>query len=300
VIINRDGTLRPVCGGLRSPNGIGPGPDGAMFYTDNQGDWVGTNKLSHLDFGDWHGHPAGDRWYEQAGFARPRGEVDFKQPAVWFPYDRMGRSASDIALDETAGGFGPFTAQLFVGDQYAASVMRVCLEMVKGVYQGACFPFRNGFDCGVNRLAFAPDGSLFVGMTNRGWWSFGNRPWGLQRLVYTGTSPFEVLEMRARRDGFEVRFTQPLDRASASAPESYRMASFTHQRWERYGSPEIDRRDLAIERVEVSDDARSARLHVEGLRRHYVHELELAGIRNQRGEPLLHAMAYYTLNEIPD
>jgi hypothetical protein len=181
-----------------------------MFYTDNQGDWVATCKLGHMTPGDWHGHPAANRWYERAGMTPPGGEADFKPPAVWFPYDRMGRSASDIALDQTGGRFGPFQDQLFVGDQYAASIMRVFLEQVEGVYQGACFPFRSGLDCGVNRLAFAPDGSLFAGMTNRGWWSEGGRPWGLQRVVFTGVTPFEVLTMEARPDGFSLRFTRSI------------------------------------------------------------------------------------------
>ena len=101
------GALEPICGGLRSPNGLGVYSDGAMFYTDNQGDWVGTNKLSHLAPGDWHGHPSSFEWYEQAGMPTPTGDADFKQPAVWFPYDRMGRSASDIVLDTTGGAFGP-------------------------------------------------------------------------------------------------------------------------------------------------------------------------------------------------
>lgn len=299
VKINDDGTLAPVCGGLRSPAGIGRNAAGDMFYTDNQGDWVGTCKLAHMAPGDWHGHPGGNRWYEGAGMKEPRGEQDFKHPAVWFPYDRMGRSASDIVVDDTGGRFGPFQDQLFVGDQYAASIMRVFLEQVDGVYQGACFPFRSGLDCGVTRMCFAPDGSMIVGMTNRGWWSFGSRPWGVQRIVYSGQMPFEVLSMHARPDGFELSFTQPVDRASASNPASYEMASFTHERWENYGSPEIDRLDLTIHRATVAEDGLSVRLYVDGLRPTYVHELMLPRVRNEAGDPLLHAEAYYTLNVIP-
>jgi glucose/arabinose dehydrogenase len=294
-----DGAITPVCGGLRSPNTLGRNAAGDMFCCDNQGDWVGTNKLMHLEFGDWHGHPAGDRWYEAAGMRPPRGEADFKPPAVWFPYDRMGRSASDILLDETGGAFGPFAGQLFVGDQYAASVMRVFLERVEGVYQGACFPFLSGLDCGVNRLAWGKDGSLFVGMTNRGWWSFGARPWGLARVVYTGKEPFEVKEMRARPDGFEVEFTRRVDRRSAGAATSYALASFTYLRHATYGSPEVDRADHAITEATVSDDGRTVRLRTSGMRPRYVHELHLAGIRDEGGAPLLHAEAYYTLNVIP-
>jgi len=295
-----DGSLTPVCGGLRSPSGIACNAAGDMFYTDNQGDWVGTCKLAHLDFGDWHGHPAGDRWYEAARMTPPRGEQDFKQPAVWFPYDRMGRSASDIALDATAGKFGPFTGQFFIGDQYSAMISRVFLEKINGEYQGACFPFRSGFDCGITRLAFAPDGSLFAGMTNRGWWSMGTRPWGVQRLVYSGVTPFEILEMRAARDGFVLTFTQPVDAASAGDPASYRLSSFTHHRWEQYGSPEIERQELAITAARVSDDGMSVRLTVDGLRTPFVHELHADGVRSA-GEhrPLLHPLGFYTLNSLP-
>jgi hypothetical protein len=300
LIIDEDGALQPVCGGLRSPNGLGSNAAGDMFYTDNQGDWVGTNKLSHMEFGDWHGHPASSNWYVQAGLEPPSGETDFKRPAIWFPYDRMGRSASDIVLDDTDGRFGPFTGQLFVGDQYSAQIMRVYLEQVDGVYQGACFPFRSGFDSGINRLCFAPDGSLFVGLTNRGWPSLGRRPWGLQRVVYTGKPPFEILQVRANHDGFTLRFTKPVNAISAGRLSSYTLASFTYERWERYGSPEIDREEHAITAVEVSDDRMEVRLRTGGLRETYVHELYLPGVRSADDEPLLHEDAYYTLNVIPD
>ncbi len=297
--VGEDGAITPVCGGLRSPNGMGRNAAGDMFCCDNQGDWVGTNKLMHLEPGDWHGHPAGDRWYADAGMAAPRGEEDFKPPAVWFPYDRMGRSASDILLDDRGGAFGPFGGQLFVGDQYAASIMRVDLEQVDGVYQGACFPFLSGLDCGVNRLAWGKDGSLFVGMTNRGWWSFGTRPWGLQRVVYTGKLPFEILRMNARPDGFVVAFTKPVDVKSIQGGRTFEMVSFTHERWAKYGSPEIDNERHTISSVGWDPDGSRVRLHVEGLRPGYVHELKISGLLSVDGEELLHDVAFYTLNVIP-
>ena len=297
VIVHPDGTVEPLCGGPRAPNGIGRNAAGDMFYTDNQGDWVGTCKLAHLERGDWHGHPSSTRWYEQAGMPTPRGEQDFKPPAVWFPYGRMGQSASDILLDETGGSFGPFAGQLFVGDQTNASIMRVDLERVNGVYQGACFPFRRGFESGVNRLCFGSDGSMFVGLTNRGWGSLGRRSWGLQRLVYTGVVPFEVLHMRVTPGGFALEFTQAVDPATASRPESYELASFTYHRFEKYGSPEIEHQRHAITAAAVTDDRRSVTLTVRGLREGYVHELRLPGVRSESGEALLHDEAYYTLNK---
>jgi hypothetical protein len=98
----------------------------------------------------------------------------------------MGQSASGIACDLSGGKFGPFEDQLFVGDQMASTVMRVFLEKVNGRYQGACFPFREGFDSGNLSLQFAGDGSLFVYGTDRGWTRAGGKPYALQRLVWTG------------------------------------------------------------------------------------------------------------------
>ena len=324
VKITPEGELQPVCGGLRSPNGIGMNAAGDMFYTDNQGDWVGTNKLSHLEPGDFHGHPSTRRWYDApdapggdapgtdpgipygypANFVPMHVAVEhmpsLKLPAVWFPYPDMGQSASDILCDTTGGKFGPFEGQLFVGDQMNVCVNRVFLEKVDGEYQGACFPFRTGFDCGVNRQCWGKDGSMFVGMTNRGWGSLGRKPYGLQRLVWTGLTPFEVREMKARPDGFDLIFTRPLDAASAGNPGSYRMKSYTYLYHEPYGSPEIDTAELKIAGALVSADGLKVTLTVENLRVGYVHELTMPGVRDaQDGESLLHAEAYYTLNRIP-
>lgn len=64
-----DGTMTPITSGLRSPNGIAQVPipvgntiENAMFYADNQGDFVGTNRLMVLEEGGWAGHPSSLRW----------------------------------------------------------------------------------------------------------------------------------------------------------------------------------------------------------------------------------------------
>src|SRR6266478_7184744 len=148
-----------------------------------------------------------------------------KPPAIYFPYPKMGQSASGIACD-VRGKFGPFKEQLFVGDQTHSTVMRVYLEKVNGRYQGACFPFREGFDSGSLALEFAPDGSLFNQTTERGWGARGGQPYSLQRLIWTGETPFEIHEMHAHRDGFDLTFTEPLDRATAEVPASYKIETY--------------------------------------------------------------------------
>ncbi len=113
------------------------------------------------------------------------------------PHGIMGISTSDIVPDSTGGQFGPFAGQLLVGDQGHSKITRVFLERIEGVYQGAAFPFLEGFSSGVLRMAWARDGALFVGMTSRGWASTGRAPFGLQRATWTGALPFEVSQVQS-------------------------------------------------------------------------------------------------------
>jgi len=219
--------------------------------------------------------------------------------SVIFPYAKMGQSASGIDCDLSGGKFGPFEKQLFVGDQTHSTVMRVFLEKVNGHYQGACFPFRAGFGSGCVPVRFGKDGSLFVGGTSRGWGSRGNKPFSIERLVWTGKTPFEIHEMRAKPDGFELTFTKPIDTSLAAKADSYVLKTFTYIYQAAYGSPEVDATTPTITKVEVGKDSKSVRLYVDGLQIGHVHDLKLPGLHSAEGEALLHPQAYYTLNYIP-
>jgi hypothetical protein len=319
VRITPDGKMIPTCSGIRSPGGIAMNAEGDMFYTDNQGPWHGACALKHLIPGKFMGHPGGFKWYPLAKEMGPtplepksksrimteaKRIPQLEPPAVQFPYGdvekhRMGQSASGIDCDLSGGKFGPFEKQLFVGDQTYSSIMRVYLEKVEGHYQGACFLFRRGLSCGVVPVRFAGDGSLFAGETNRGWGSRGNRPYGLDRIVWTGKVPFEFHEVHARPDGFELTFTQPLDVEKAADPKSYSVKTYTYIYQADYGSPEVDQTTPAVTKVEVGKDGKSVRLYLSKLEEGHIHEITAAGVRSANGVPLLHNEAHYTLNYIP-
>jgi hypothetical protein len=319
--VTPDGQTIPVGAGVRSPGGIGFNAAGDLFYTDNQGPWNGACKLQQIIPGAFLGHPDGLRWFEQevsrdviakARLKRPAKPQDKSRlyleakkipellpPAVYFPYNKMGQSAGGFAFNPTADKFGPFKDQLFVGDQTQSIVMRTTLEKIGGHYQGACYPFRAGFDSGCLGMEFAHDGSLFVYGTDRGWGSRGGKPFALQRLVWTGKVPFEIAEMSARADGFELIFTEPVDAATAAAPASYKMETYTYVYQASYGSPEVDQTKPAIKSATVSPDGYRVRLVLSELAEGHVHELHATGLRSRTGAPLLHDTAYYTLFYIP-
>lgn len=309
-----DGRMQPMASGLRSPAGIGRAPSGELFYTDNQGEWCGASKLARLAPGSFHGHPWGlpscrrPEWvFDQVGELPRRMLVpelasalpSFELPAVWFPYDVMGRSPAGFVWDTSSGRFGPYHGQLFVGDQFQASVLRVFLEQVEGRWQGACFPFRAGFPSGVVRLAWGADGSLLVGMTDRGWGSLGPRSDGLARLEWTGVTPFDLVAMRAVPGGFELEFSAPLEPRLAADPATYRLSSYTYWHSADYGSPPADERALAVDGAVLSADGSRVRLAARGLRSGYVHELHLGPLRAADGRAPRASRGYYTLVAIP-
>ncbi len=318
--VSPDGKSEPVASGIRSPGGIGFAPDGEAFYTDNQGPWNGSSSLKHLKVGSFQGNPTGFNSFEAAakrGIAtgpvakKPavpksgsridteRGNVEeFVPPAVVLPHGIVGHSPTGMCFDLT-GKFGPFKGQLFVGEQTFSNVQRVFLDKVNGVYQGAVFHFLSGFGSGNIATLMTPDGVLYTGGSDRGWGAKGGKPFALERAAWSGKVPFEIHEMRAKPDGFELTFTQPADAKTAADPASYSASSWTYIYQSSYGSPEVDKSDVKVVSATVAADGKSVVLKLDKLTKGHVHAITAAGVKNADGKGLLHNAGYYTLNEIP-
>ncbi|MBX9581790.1 MAG: hypothetical protein K2X87_15915, partial [Gemmataceae bacterium] len=277
--------------GLRNPLGWCSGPDGDVFVTDNQGEWVAANKLCHLTEGRFLGFP---NPAQRQHAAKPPGK-----PAVWVPYG-WARSINGVAHDHTGGKFGPFAGQFFLAElMYGGAIIRADVEKVNGVYQGACFPFWGKGLLGPVVLAFDPRGPLYVGgITEPGWMAQPDRG-AVFRIDFTGRTPFEVRSIHARPRGFRLVFTAPVDRATAGKPESYRLEHYRYEYTGAYGSPELDRTTVRVEKAVVSGDGRSVELTTAPLVADRVYLVTAGGVRSAAGEPPVHPTGAYTLNEIP-
>jgi len=312
--VTPEGKTIPVCSGIRSPGGVGPNEHGVMFYAESQGPWNGSCSLKVLEPGGFMGHPVSFNWYPLAPELGPAPEVpetrsrllterkrikELVPYAVVFPYIKMGRSISGFMVDRTGGKFGPFENQIFIGDFSLSVVMRATTEKINGVWQGACYPFREGLATGLLACQFTPAGGLIVGGTNRGWPVRGPRPYALQRLDWTGITPFEIREINARPDGFRLTFTKPVNKEAAADPQTYRLTTYTHIYQQGYGSPEVDQTIPRVVTAEVSADGLQVDLQIDGLVQGHVHDFDLDGMKSAEGGPLVHSKAYYTLNEIP-
>jgi glucose/arabinose dehydrogenase/cytochrome c551/c552 len=285
------GAPQEIACGLRNPLGWAAGPGGEIFFTDNQGEWVATNKLCHLRRGLYYGFP---NPAQPRHAARPAGRA-----AVWVPYG-WARSVNGIAYDDTGGRFGPFAGQFFLAElMFGGAIIRAQVERVNGEYQGACFPFWGKGLLGPLTLAFDPRGHLYVGgITEPGWMAQPDRG-ALFRIDYTGELPFEIRAIHIRPGGFRLAFTRAVDRARAADPASYRLEHYRYEYTGAYGSPELDRTSVAVGSAAVSADGLSVELGCGRPVRDRVYLIAAPGVRSAGGDALVHPAGAYTVNEVP-
>src|SRR5262249_36172583 len=105
--------------------------------------------------------------------------------------------------------------------------------------------------------------------------------------------------IHVRPHGFRIVFTEPVSAATAADPASYRIEHYRYEYTGAYGSPELDRTRLPIERVEVAADGRRVELTTPAVVKDRVYLIEGRGVRSLKGETLVHPAGAYTLNEIP-
>lgn len=292
--VAQDGVVTPVASGVRGPAGMGFDTQGNLLYTDNQGDWFPVCGLFRVQDGDFFGHPASLRWTEEYGLGEVAPETEVEPapertaPAVWIPYE-WSQSTGSMVPDTTGGAFGPFADQLFVAELTNGLVMRCLLEEVEGTLQGAILPFRRGIGSAF-RVEFGPKGTLFAGMTNRGWGGLAPDD-GIARVRYTGALPLEYQDIHLLEDGFELTFTRPLERAPDLTEVAVR--DYDYNWWWHYGSPAVRHRTLGVGGLELSEDRRTLVVRIPELEAGRCVRVTVGGVG------LVHDAFDYTINRLP-
>lgn len=289
-ISKEDGTVEFIAHGLRTPNGIGIGADDEIFVADNQGDWLPSSKIVHVQKGSWFGSRSVD--FE--------GTADLKEnkPVVWLPQDEIGNSPSTpLALND-----GIYKGQMIHGEVTHGGVKRVFVEKVNGEYQGCVFRFIQGLEGGVNRMVWGPDDALYVGcIGNPGNWQQTNKLWyGVQRLKYNNTPTFEMLAVRAMSNGIEIEFTEPLEVGDGWNKNDYQIDQWMYLPTIEYGGPKLNEEELKIVSVNVSENRKKVFLELNGMKEDRVVYVQLKNhFVSENNNELWSTEGWYTMNAIP-
>jgi hypothetical protein len=275
--------------GLRTPDGLGWGPDSALFVTDNQGAWLPSSKLIHVTKNRFFGlQPveAGDPSLVES------------PPAIWMPHGEASSSPTQPMLLEK----GPFAGQFLIGDNVLGVVNRVSLEKVGGEYQGALYHFTGGLTCGVHRLLQNAAGEVYFGGLGSpiNTWNVKDHFVGMQVAKFNGKANFEVKEILSRTDGFTLHFNAPVG-ASAEDPANYRLRQWRYQPTKEYGGPKLDNVVLTAGAINVDASRTYVHVKVPGLVAGRVVDFQFhRDIQSQANQPIWTSEAWSTLNRISD
>jgi cytochrome c len=265
--------------------------DDEIFVADNQGDWLPSSKILHITKGAFFGQRAVDF----DGTA----DLPVKQPTLWLPQNEIGNSPSTPLLLND----GPYAGQMIHCEVTHGGVKRDFIEKINNEYQGCVFRFIQGLEAGINRMTWGPDGSLYVGgIGNPGDWGQTDKLWfGLQRLKYNSKPTFEMLAVRAKSDGIEIEFTEPLREGDGWDVNDWEIRQWRYVPTEDYGGPKVDDVALKVVSASVSADRKKVGLKLDGMRaRHVVYVHLKDAFISDSGLPLWSTEAWYTMNQIPN
>jgi len=257
----KDGSkLEVFATGLRAPNGMAIGPHNEITVSDNQGHWMPASKLNLVKKGGFYGMvPAAHR--ESV-------PTDYDKPICWLPMDMDSSSGGQAWV--TSDKWGPLKNHLLFTSYGKGTLFHVMTEDVDGVTQGAMVRFPLKFDTGLMRARFNPkDGQLYVcGL--RGWQTAGTRDGGFYRVRYMGQKVYTPLEVHAQKNGIRIKFSEPLDDASATSAQNYSAEEWNYKWTSGYGSPDFSAKDPKsnkhdrpeISGVQLSADKRTVFLQI--------------------------------------
>lgn len=301
--IDADGTMTPWASGFRMHNGILLDSKGNLWSGDNQGDWKATTPFYHVEKGKFYGHPGSLIWTpgwdpKVDPLKLPIEKIDEMRTdaAILVPYE-MNRSASQPIEIPNGDVFGPYGGQILLPDNNGNRITRLMLEKVDGVFQGACAEFYegNGLLMGNNRVAFSPDEkTLYVGQTSRGW---GPLAEGLQRITYSGETPFDILTMTLTKTGFRLTFTGELS-DGAESKEHFTFRRYRYQSTSLYGGDPLDISEIKVSEIRKID-ANTLELDVEKLEPGaWIYEMTMSDVKAADGREQRTGLFAYTVNKL--
>lgn len=294
--------LETFCAGQRFPMGLAFNSRGNLFATDNQGNYNPFNELNHLQPGKRYGFI--NKLENRPGFHPP-----LESPAVNLPHP-WTRSVNGICFLDTpssAGSekrFGPFEGHLIGCEYNGLSLIRMSLEEVDGVYQGAAYLFsRPPVDSeptfeGPVTCSVAPSGDVYVGNIHDSGWGGGQNTGSIVRLTPNGNWPLGIGTVSALNDGLSIEFTGPVDAAAAGAAANYSLRSYRRISTPAYGGSDQDERQEKVLAVHVAPDRKRVELRLDKLREDCVYELRVGPVAGE-AQKLFPNEAHYTMKRVP-
>ena len=314
----------PIGHAFRYPTGIAINERDEVFVSDQQGVQNCFNEINYLVEGAHYGVPSTHEEDRDA----PETKAAIQIPHPWT------RSVNGLCFLTGKEGY-PDLKGHGIGCEYNGRfLIRFSTQRVGDVMQGAVYPFSMpdvGWDsvpttavgksvgaenqskkvgtesqpttanfegplcCGVS-----PKGEIYIGSISDSGWAGGQNTGSIVKLKGNGQRPNGIREIRATRDGFDIDFFAPVDRARATNPEHYSISGYTRVWGGAYATPDSDRHRCNVKAIELSDDGKTVKLKVDSRKTpNYVYDISCREVADP-DKPLFPAYGFFTLHRIPN
>lgn len=258
-------TVEVYCTGFRHPMALSVSPTGQVTGSDQEGNWIPSTRIDYFKPGGFYGF--------MPGHHRSVAPSTYDLPVCWVPR----------SLDNSAGGeswvpaehWGPLAGQL-LHLSYGRCRMQYVLppQQVDGVLQSGAVDLGVKFLSGIFRGRFHPIDKHFYACGLNGWQTAAVRDGCLQRVRRTDKPLLLPLELASHSNGVLVKFSQPLDAATANDISRYGFSQWNYRYSGDYGSkfwsvtqPTREGTDtLRITKATLQPDGQSVFLEVAQLR----------------------------------
>jgi cytochrome c len=292
-----DGNAEIIASGFRQPNGLGMDPYGRIFTTTEQGSWIPSGGLTHIQKGFSYGHRHD-----------PLTEIDqwpYKPYSVYIIYGEDGAARSPGTPRYIHSG--PYEGHWLYGDNNHQGIMRVFMEKVNGELQGAVFHFSHGTGmAAINRIEWGPDGALYMGCLGEvaGNWPNAGSRYPMYKLIPTDQTTFDMFAIRSRNNGMEIEFTEPVDQ-SQQGSWNFEVQQWGYWRQIDYGCCRSSTEGRTVNSVQVSDDGTRVFLQIDGLQptgddQDRIVMIRVNGMQAASGTSLWNNIGWYSLHDISE
>lgn len=294
---NPDGSnVEVYCTGFRHPMALSVSPQGQVTGSDQEGNWIPSTRIDYFKQGGFYGFmPAHHRSVQPA---------TFDPPVCWMPR----------SLDNSAGGecwipdntWGPL-ANNMLHLSYGRCRMQYVLppQQVDDAIQTGAVDLGLKFLSGIMRGRFHPIDKHFYVCGLNGWQTAAVRDGCLQRVRRTEKPMLLPLDLSAHDNGLMVKFSQPLDPATANDPSRYGYNQWNYRYSGDYGSkfwsvtqPSREGTDtLRVTKATLQSDGQSVFVEIANLRPAMQCQLTY-DLRTKTGDPLSGDL-YHTIHKLP-
>jgi cytochrome c5 len=276
--VSRDGSRSEiVASGFRAANGVCVNDDGTFFVTDQEGHWTPKNRINRVHPGGFYGNMLG--YHDRSSSA----DADMEQPLAWIT-NEMDRSPGEL-VRVTSGNWGPLNGSLLNLSYGMGRIFVVPHEKIRGEFQGGvvALPLPD-FPTGIMRGRFHPANGHLYACGMYAWAGNRQADGGFYRVRATGQPAHLPLGLHARSNGIEIKFTDPLDRSSATQARNYAVKVWSLVRSADYGSKHVGEHNLDVVHASLSTDNKTTFLEIRDFQPTQCMEIK-ASLRGADGSP---------------